>query len=326
MTTNGSSTPVTPAAPVSPAAPAAPVPVSPAAPDAPVALIVANTLVSRVGAKRPRSQAEVQRENSIDTQRARVLYNRAMPAMTHRGSRLYQRVCDYDAVAHMIMSRDTAYRLQFVNGIKEKLERQYAFALQNDEDQTFRRQFDRFFKIIRSESAIASMLQMFLVHVAILLEPEVERWLMPATPDPDAVGDEAIDMADVDRAAFQIYVQQYLLPYFGDLLNSGTMSVLRMVRELNAAYTALMPPDPLDAAVRDNARRIHFSDTEAQEAVRQRWGERTRMFKGVEEVPETQPIPPPLHDKMAPMAAGAAMGAGRVVGARGTGGTGNDTN
>jgi len=241
----------------------------------------------RVGSKRQRTAAESDAAAAGDTIEARARYDQNMLTMSHRGTVLYQRVCDYDAIANMIMSRNKDYRLQFVNGIKTTLERQYAFALNNDDDQTFRRQFDRFFQNIRSESAVASMLQMFLVHTAILLEPEVQQWLFPPTPDPDATGTEAIDMADVDRTAFHLYLQQYLLPYFGDLLNSGTMSVLRMVRELNAAYTAHLPPDPLTEVLRDNSRHVRFSDTDALEQVGARWGNDSRLFKGVKEPPAT---------------------------------------
>lgn len=202
-----------------------------------------------------------------------------MASDVHRGSMLVERVCDYDAMAHMIMSRDTEYRRQFVAGIHQHIERQYAFALNNEDDQTFRRQFDRFFEVIRSDSATASILQMFLVHVAILLEPQVERWLYPPPPDPDARGEAAVDEADVDRVAFNVYRQQYLLPMYGDLLKSHTMSVPRMVRELNAAYIALLPPNPLEAALQDNSRRIDFADAEARQVLAERWGPQRRLFK-----------------------------------------------
>ena len=241
---------------------------------------------------------EAARESSADTQNARTVYNQSMPDVSHRGTVLYQRVCDHDAIAHMIMSRDPEYRLMFINGIRKTLEKQYAFALNNEDDQTFRHQFDRFFRIIRSESSIASTLQMFLVHVAILLEPEVERWLVPPTPDPDATGEAAVDMADVNRDAFQMYVENYLAKAFGDLLNSGTMSVLRMVRELNAAYTAHLPPDPLADALRDNARRIAFTDAEAVECLRRRWGPSVRFFKMAK--PRLSSVAPPsLEEAMA---------------------------
>jgi len=234
-------------------------------------MLVASTL-----SRRATLAAEMQSKNDD----ARRRYNATMSSDVHRGSMLVQRVCDYDAMAHMIMSRDTEYRRQFVAGILQHIERQYAYALANEDDQTFRRQFDRFREVIRSDSATASMLQMFLVHTAVLLEPQVERWLFPPPPDPDASDDAAVDQADVDRQAFDLYRQRYLLPMYGNLLEAHTMSVPRMVRELNAAYTALLPPDPVAAALRDNSRRIDFADDDARRRLAERWGDARRLFKG----------------------------------------------
>jgi len=234
-------------------------------------LLVATTL-----SRRATLAAEMQSKNDD----ARRRYNATMSSDVHRGSMLVQRVCDYDAMANMIMSRDTEYRRKFVAGILQHIERHYEYALANEDDQTFRRQFDRFREVIRSDSATASMLQMFLVHTAVLLEPQVERWLFPPPPDPDAGGAAAVDQADVDRQAFDLYQQRYLLPMYGDLLESHTMSVPRMVRELNAAYMALLPPDPVAAALRDNSRQIDFADDEARRRLAERWGDERRLFKG----------------------------------------------
>jgi len=216
----------------------------------------------------------------VDTEAARQHYNAITNETAHYGSILINRICSYDAMAHMIMSRNTDYRLQFVAGLKSYLQQEFDFALNNPEDATFRRQFDRFFDNIRSDSYVAPLLQMFLIHMAILLETEVRNWLCPPCPDPDAVNaEDRIDQSDVDRRAFDIYEQQYLLSYYSDLLSSSIMSVPRLVRELNAVYTALLPPDPLAYVLRDNSRRILFEDEEAVSAVEAKWGPGGRLFK-----------------------------------------------
>jgi len=215
-----------------------------------------------------------------DTEQARQHYNAMIGELSHRGSMLVNRVCSYDAMAHMIMSRNTNYRMQFVAGIKVYLQNEFDFALNNPEDTTFRNQFERFFDNISSDSTVAPVLQMFLIHMAILLEPDVREWLCPPVPDPDATEPtERIDQSDVDRRAFNLYEEKYLVKYYNDLRESAVMSVPRLVRELNAVYIAMLPPDPLAQVLRDNSRRVLFEDAEAIDAVEAKWGPGGRLFK-----------------------------------------------
>ena len=169
-------------------------------------------------------------------------------------------ICDYDRYAAMILSRDTRQRRQFVNDVKTFLEQKYAQAYNNPADDEFRTRMTRLFELANDTSRIANVMQMFIIHCAVMLEPEIARALCP--PEPPQDDRDAVDHAHVDRIAFCYFEQQYLLPLFGDMLNGRNMDVFKFVDDLGAAYTSLLPPNPVEAAEApiNRRRRIVFRD------------------------------------------------------------------
>ena len=189
------------------------------------------------------------------------LWDQRVAERAHYGSVLVQRAFDYDAYVRITQSRDSLFRRRFVTAIKTFLQQKYKHALENPECPLFRQQFERFFTIVRGDSQICNILQTYICHLGVLFEANIKAWLCPPPPDPD--DPNAVDTAYVDRTAFALFEQQHLLPMFYDLRDGSTITVPSFVRELNAAYSALMPPDPLEAALANPMRAVQFSDDEA---------------------------------------------------------------
>ena len=203
----------------------------------------------------------------------------------HVGAMLAQRICDYDAYANMMMNRKSDERRRFIAAIKTFVAKKYRRSLENPECPVFREQFERFFDIVRGDSQICNILQMYICHIAVLFESRIREGLCPPPPDPN--DPTARDSARIDRFAFSCFEQKFLLNMFFDLRDGTTLSVPSFVRELNAAYMALLPSDPLDAALADRTRTIEFSDDEARNAIRAR-DEALEAARA-----RSAPVPPP---------------------------------
>jgi len=189
----------------------------------------------------------------------------ALPSLAAAGDVEVARACEYDRYVALIMSRDTSSRRATVLRIRAFLEAKYRFAYDNEADPEFRTVMTRMFDIATSGSTrLANTIQMFIIHVAVLLESDVARSFCPPAPDPDDPG--AVDTAIVDRAAFVEFEQHYLFPYFLDLRDGTTLSVLSFTNRLDKIYVGLQPTSPVDAVIaNNNVRRIRFSDPEARQ-------------------------------------------------------------
>ena len=194
-------------------------------------------------------------------------YDASVAERAHSGQLLVQRMMDYDLYASVIMNRDTRARRALMRRIQAFLARKYRIAFENAEDDEFRTSIARLFELASRRTRMGNDLQMYIIHVAVLLEPEIARFFCPAPPDPD--DEEAHDEARVDRLAFTIFQQRYLLPAFVDLLDGATLGPKTFVYKMNGAYTALLPSSPVDALVRAtrHRRRVDFRDAEARERV-----------------------------------------------------------
>lgn len=190
----------------------------------------------------------------------------------HYGTILVERICAYDAMARMIVSRNTQYRRTFVKQVRDIVRRRYALEFDNEDDTFARTVFEEFFEYAMQHTPEANQLQMFAVHWAALVEIDVRRWLCPAAPSPDAVGDEAVDRSRVDRVAFALY-ERRLSEMYDDMSAGRTWTVATFLSELNTLYMSWLPADPLDAVLHQlrthprSARRVRFDDDEARRAV-----------------------------------------------------------
>lgn len=199
-------------------------------------------------------------------------FRAAANAMQQRAETVYDTVgdvqlareCDYDRYVSLIMNRSAAMRRATVHRLRAFLEAKYRFAYENEADPEFRAVMTRMFDIASSTSTrLAHTVQMFIIHVAVLLESDVARSFCPPAPDPDDHG--AVDTALVDRVAFVEFEQHYLFPSFLDLRDGTTLSVLSFTVTLNKMYLALQPSSVVDAVVATgNPRRIRFRDADAQ--------------------------------------------------------------
>jgi hypothetical protein len=186
-------------------------------------------------------------------------------ALARLGDVLTHRLATFDLYAAFIASPDTAPRRKMVRHIRALLERKYQRALANEHDRGFRDFFDRAFDIaLGPESRFAHIAQMYIIHIAVLLEHEVALALCP--PAPTVPG--AVDGARVYRVGFVEFTQRDLYRTFLDFIDGTTMSVITFVLKLNGAYTDYMPAIVVDEVIAErNVRRIDFKDADARARV-----------------------------------------------------------
>ena len=227
-------------------------------------------------ANRAREHAAIDEQASRFLHAEQARYDATAREHAHAGDMLVRRMAVYDQYASFIMQRDTTARRAMVQRVRAFLERKYRQAFENAEDTEFRDTMARLFALAEARSRMGNVLQMYIIHVAVLLEPEISRAFCPPPPDPDDV--DAVDAAHVDRLAFTVFEQRYLLPAFLDFRDGTTIGVISFVHELNAAYTSLLPSNPIDAVVRArNRRRIAFRDDAANNAVAEALADRARL-------------------------------------------------
>ena len=217
-------------------------------------------------ANRAREHAAIDAQARAFQSAAQARYDTTAHEGAHMGQALLRRIMAFDQYASFIISRDTSARRAMVRRVRAFLEDKYRRAFENAEDTEFRDSMTRLFELAEQRSPMANVLQMYIIHVAVLLEPEISRALCPAPPDPDDA--DAVDGARVNRLAFTLFEQRYLLPAFLDLSDGSTLNVISFVINLNAAYTSILPSNPIDAVVRTrNRRRIDFPDERANDAI-----------------------------------------------------------
>lgn len=202
-------------------------------------------------------------------------YAGALVPLSHAGDTLLERVCEYDLYARMILSPDSRKRRAFVSRVRSFLERKYRYDYENPESPEFRNDMTRMFDIAESTTSFAPIAQMYIIHVAVTLESSISDALCPREPDPDDV--DALDTSSVDRVAFTVFEERFLLRAFLDVRDAATDVAHRMyvadpanhvigfVDGLDADYIALLPANVVDASTSHRAgkRRVVFADAGA---------------------------------------------------------------
>lgn len=196
-------------------------------------------------------------------------YDSMAKQMSDRGMAHLSRVCDFDLYAAMILSRDTLQRRAFVANIQKFHRQKYKFFYENEADDEFRQRMDRLFALADGTTPLANLFQMYIIHVAVLIDPEIGRSLCPPPPDQD--DPHAVDKSLVNRYTFRLWEERYLLPLFGDMIAGTHEDVFTFVWNLDAAYIALLPPSPVDAVIASRHRRnVVFRDPTAAAIVKER--------------------------------------------------------
>lgn len=215
--------------------------------------------------ERTKTYADIEARAKALAESAR--YDTHALAIAETGDKLKARVSAYDKYAAFIQSRNVGIRLEMVRRIRVHVEHRYAFAYNNAADTDYRVTMTRFFDLASDEHGeFANAIQMYIIHMAMLFEPTIVRSLCPPPPDPD--DDDAPDLSCVDRFAWTIFEQSCLLQAYLDLRDGNTYDAVTVVEHLDALYTSLLPPNPIDAVIlTKNRRRIVFPDDEANRLV-----------------------------------------------------------
>ena len=221
---------------------------------------------ARLMAERQRAHATFEERARHFTTSEQTRYDARTRDMATIGDVLLARTCRYDLYASLIASRDTNERRNMVRRIQAFVNDKFRRALSNEEDREFADDMARLFALALQRSRLANLFQMYVIHVAVLLEPTISRAFCPPEPDPD--DHEAVDTARVDRLAFTLFEQRYLLPAFVDLSDGVTHSAISFTEHLNDVYFQVLVANPIDGVVRTrNRRRIVFDDEAANAEV-----------------------------------------------------------